>query len=51
MKDFVDICNSGSLTIRGRGGIYQYDSLVGSTKNNCEHSIGVTLIEWEIELP
>lgn len=51
MKELVDICGAGSLTIWSRGGVWRYkpnEPLV-TASHRC--SVGGTLIEWVIELP
>jgi len=50
MKEFVQICGGGSLTILSRGGkcVYRPDFL---TKEPLVVPIDGTLIEWEIHLP
>lgn len=51
MKELIDICGSGSLTIWSRGGMCRYQPNAKLEKANFEHSIGGTLIEWIIDLP
>ena len=51
MKELVDICGGGSLTIWSRGGVCQYTPDAELTKATYEFSVGGTLIEWVMDLP
>lgn len=51
MKEIIDICGSGRMTIWSRGGEYVY---LGSGRDRSvsrDVSIGGTLIEWEVLVP
>ncbi|UWS06740.1 ATP-binding protein [Phaeobacter inhibens] len=50
MKELIDICGSGSLTIYSRGGVYRYDSQSEVKSFSHPHSVGGTLIEWVLDL-
>lgn len=51
MKELVDICGGGSLTIWSRGGVCQYTPDAELAKATYEFSVGGTLIEWVMDLP
>ncbi|MDP2051937.1 MAG: ATP-binding protein [Cypionkella sp.] len=53
MKDLIDICGKGRLSIFSRGGRCEYEarSNWGIRRSSFSRSIGGTLIEWVIELP
>lgn len=51
MKELVDICGSGAISIWSRGGFCRYEPNRKLEMNNYENSVGGTLIEWVIDLP
>ena len=51
MKDLVDICGSGSLSIFSRGGECHYEYGRTLVRRSRQQSIGGTLIEWTLRLP
>lgn len=51
MKDLVDICGTGRLTIYSRGGVVSYKPGADTQILSHPHSIGGTLIEWILRLP
>lgn len=51
MMELVDICGSGSLTIYSRGGMARYRCGQDIEIRSFPHSVGGTLIEWEMEFP
>ena len=51
MKELVDICGGGSLTIWSRGGVCEYAPETELKKGTYEFSVGGTLIEWVMDLP
>ena len=50
MKELIDICGSGSLTIYSRGGVCRYDSNSEIRSASHRHTVGGTLIEWVLDL-
>jgi hypothetical protein len=51
MKELIDICGYGAISIWSRGGFYRYEPNRILEMNNFKHSVGGTLIEWVIDLP
>lgn len=51
MKELIDICGAGSLTIWSRGGMCRYEPDTALQRTSFPYSIGGTLIEWVIDLP
>lgn len=51
MKELIDICGSGKLTIFSRGGRCQYECGGEVERRSYAKSIGGTLIEWVVQLP
>lgn len=51
MKDLIDICGMGRLTIFSRGGVCEYADGTETYWPSLPYSIGGTLIEWTIQLP
>ena len=51
MRDLIDICPDGTLSVVSRQGLYRYAKGTGVFK--CPLKIGLdgTLIEWELTLP
>lgn len=50
MKDLIDLCGAGALTILSRGGAYRYIVGVDPEKVTYHQSVGGTLIVWELDL-
>lgn len=51
MKDLIDICGEGSLSIFSRGGEYRYEFDKSARHISRPYSVGGTLIEWKLRLP
>ena len=51
MKQVIDLCQRGRLTIHSRGGRCEYAPGQGTKRTSFPYSVGGTLIEWVIQLP
>lgn len=51
MKEIIDICGSGTMTIWSRGGEYKYFGSGREVSKSRDVSIGGTLIEWQVCVP
>ncbi len=51
MRDLIDQCPDGTLTIMSRRGLYKYAKNVTEHKRKLEVALEGTLIEWELTLP
>lgn len=51
MKELIDVCGQGRLTIFSRGGRCEYSADGGTERSSYPFSIGGTLVEWVLQLP
>jgi hypothetical protein len=51
MKELIDSCTDGCLTVISRQGLYRYDKNAGVFKQRLDTPLEGTLIEWELALP
>lgn len=50
MKELIDYCGGGSLTVLSRRGRCRYEPEVGMTSDSMGTSVGGTLVEWKMVL-
>ena len=51
MKQLIDVCGHGRLTIFSRGGRCDYTGEERTERSSYPLSVGGTLVEWVLQLP
>ncbi len=51
MRELIDLCQDGTLTVVSRSGLYKYNRESGVTKRALQTDLEGTLVEWELFLP
>lgn len=51
MRELIDLCRDGTLTVVSRAGLYRYSKGTGVSKRPLQTELEGTLVEWELFLP